>query len=213
MRISKTVALLALSLFFLVGCGKSEVSPVVNTTVKSSNTATTTNSSNSLTNPSVSTSKYSAPGILPAEQIQNKQIRIKTAKGDIVFELYPDTAPITVSNFVYLTQQKYYDGLTFHRREEGFVIQGGDPLGNGTGGPGYTIEEELNDNYTYQHGTVAMAKTRAPHSTGSQFFIMLADVSLDKSYTIFGKVIEGLDIVDQIKIGDVMTEVVVEDKK
>ncbi|MBI4435490.1 peptidylprolyl isomerase, partial [Candidatus Uhrbacteria bacterium] len=78
------------------------------------------------------------PGVLPTEQIAGKQIRLSTQKGEIVFELFADTAPQTVSNFVYLTEGGYYNGLTFHRREEGFVIQGGDPSGNGSGGPGYT---------------------------------------------------------------------------
>ncbi|KKW31087.1 MAG: Peptidyl-prolyl cis-trans isomerase [Candidatus Uhrbacteria bacterium GW2011_GWA2_52_8d] len=152
------------------------------------------------------------PGVLPIEQIADKQIRMTTNKGDIVFELFPDTAPGTVSNFIYLTTEGYYDGLTFHRREEGFVIQGGDPNGDGTGGPGYTIQEETSDSYTYDRGIVAMAKTIAPHSTGSQFFIMLGDVTLAKEYSIFGRVLEGMDVVDEIMIGDVMTTVTVEDR-
>ncbi len=156
---------------------------------------------------------YMAPGILPEGEIQNKQIRIKTAKGDIVFELFSDTAPITVSNFVYLAREGYYNGLIFHRREEGFVIQGGDPLGNGRGGPGYTIEEEVNDDYTYQRGIVAMAKTRAPRSTGSQFFIMLADTPLPKEYTIFGRVTQGIEVVDEMQVGDEMITVTIEDKE
>ncbi len=152
-----------------------------------------------------------SPGILPQEQIADRQIRISTSKGDIVFELFADTAPKTVSNFVYLTSGGFYDGLKFHRREEGFVIQGGDPNGNGTGGSGYTIEEETKDNYSYDRGIVAMAKTSAPHSTGSQFFIMLDDKPLPKEYSIFGRVIDGMDVVDVIAVGDVMTKVIVEE--
>ena len=152
------------------------------------------------------------PGELSEAEITNKQIRIQTAKGDIVFDLYGDTAPKTVSNFVYLTTGGYYNGLTFHRREEGFVIQGGDPNGNGTGGPGYRFEDEFNDDYTYERGVVAMANA-GPNTNGSQFFVMLADVPLPKAYTIFGRVTEGLEIVDQIVIGDEMTAVSVEDKK
>lgn len=125
------------------------------------------------------------PGVLSQEEITDKQIRISTAKGDIVFELFDDTAPATVSNFVYLTKGGYYNGLTFHRREEGFVIQGGDPNGDGTGGPGYTIDEELEDEYTYDRGIVAMAKRPQPSTSGSQFFIMLEDNPLPKEYTIF----------------------------
>lgn len=157
------------------------------------------------------TSMTGFPGILPAEEITNKVIRLKTTKGDILFELYGETAPKTVSNFVALTQKGFYNGLTFHRREEGFVIQGGDPSGNGTGGPGYTFEDELTDGYTYDRGVVAMAN-RGPDTNGSQFFIMLADYPLPKQYTIFGRVIQGLEVVDQIQVGDVMSEVMIEEK-
>ena len=158
------------------------------------------------------TTSYAFPGILSEEEITGKQIRLTTAKGDIVFELFSDTAPKTVSNFVYLTQEGFYDGIIFHRREEGFVIQGGDPNGNGTGGPGYTFEDELSDNYSYDRGIVAMAN-RGPNTNGSQFFIMLADTPLPKSYTIFGRVTEGMEIVDEIEIGDEMKTVTVEDKE
>lgn len=155
------------------------------------------------------TTTWEFPGVLADEEIKGKQVRVKTAKGDIVFELYADTAPKTVSNFVYLTTGGYYNGLTFHRREEGFVIQGGDPSGNGTGGPGYTFEDELTDSYAYERGVVAMAN-RGPNTNGSQFFVMLGDVPLPKLYSIFGRVVEGMEVVDQIKIGDVMETVVVE---
>ena len=155
---------------------------------------------------------YAAPTILPNDQIEKKYAHIRTEKGEIVIELYADTAPLTVSNFVSLTQQGFYNGLTFHRREEGFVIQGGDPNGNGTGGPGYTFADELNDNRTYSRGIVAMAN-RGANTNGSQFFVMLDDVALPKQYSIFGAVVKGMDIVDQIRIGDAMTEVTIEDKQ
>lgn len=155
---------------------------------------------------------YSAPTILPADQIEGKYIHIQTEKGEIVIEVYADTAPLTVSNFVNLTNQGYYNGLTFHRREEGFVIQGGDPNGNGTGGPGYKFADELNDDREYVRGTVAMANA-GPNTNGSQFFIMLGDVGLPKAYSIFGTVVKGMDVVDQIRIGDEMTEVTIQDKK
>lgn len=153
---------------------------------------------------------YVFPGVLPAEEIQNKHVRIQTEKGDIVFELFPDTAPNTVSNFVYLTKLDYYDGLTFHRREEGFVIQGGDPRGNGTGGPGYKFADELSDNFSYDRGVVAMANS-GPNTNGSQFFIMLGNTPLPKKYSIFGRVVEGMDVVDKIAVGDKMLQVTVED--
>jgi len=206
MKKIQTAALLVLSLLLLSGCGKTDTQPAANTT-----TQTNTNSSVTTSTAVNPTKTYTFPGVLPAEQIQNKQIRITTAKGDIVFELYSDTAPMTVSNFVYLTNEGYYDGLIFHRREEGFVIQGGDPLGTGRGGPGYRFADELTDSYTYDRGVVAMANAGA-NTNGSQFFIMLADTPLPKNYTIFGRVTEGLDVVDQIKIGDEMTKVMVESK-
>jgi peptidyl-prolyl cis-trans isomerase B (cyclophilin B) len=158
------------------------------------------------------TKTWEFPGKLEDQEIQNKQIHMKTEKGDIVFELFADTAPLTVSNFVYLTSGGYYNDLTFHRREERFVIQGGDPSGNGTGGPGYKFEDELTDTHQYDKGIVAMANS-GPNTNGSQFFIMLGDTPLPKAYSIFGRVTEGIDVVDQIQIGDKMTEVLVEDKK
>lgn len=159
----------------------------------------------------IETQVWEFPGVLSNEEIGNKKVRLKTTKGDIVFELFADTAPKTVSNFVYLTQGGYFNGLTFHRREEGFVIQGGDPSGNGTGGPGYSFEDELKDSYSYERGIVAMAN-RGPNTNGSQFFIMLGNVPLPKLYSIFGRVVEGMEVVDQIKIGDVMEVVTVEPK-
>ncbi len=158
------------------------------------------------------TMTYEFPGVLEDEKIAGKQIHISTEKGDIVFSLFNETAPMAVSNFVYLTEAGYFDGVTFHRREEGFVIQGGDPDGNGTGGPGYSFEDELTDDYTYKRGIVAMAN-RGPGTNGSQFFIMLADYPLPKNYTIFGEVTSGIEVVDEIIVGDVMTSAVVEDQE
>ncbi|MFH1632363.1 MAG: peptidylprolyl isomerase [bacterium] len=161
-------------------------------------------------NTNVEIMTYSFPGVLDSERIDNKQVSISTDKGDIVFELYADTAPMAVSNLVYLAEAGYFDGLTFHRREEGFVIQGGDPAGNGTGGPGYMFADELDDDYSYDRGIVAMAN-RGPDTNGSQFFIMLADYPLPKNYTIFGRVTSGMEVVDSIAVGDVMNTVVVGD--
>ena len=171
----------------------------------SSTTSATDSSDTSMTD-----SGWTFPGELPAGEIEGKQVRITTDKGDVVFKLFADTAPLTVSNFVYLANDNYFDGLTFHRREEGFVLQGGDPNGNGTGGPGYSFEDELDDERTYSRGIVAMAN-RGPDTNGSQFFIMLRDYPLPKSYTIFGEVTEGMEIVDALAKGSVMNTVKVED--
>lgn len=152
-------------------------------------------------------SKYHFPGILPASQITNKKVVIKTEKGTITLELYPTDAPKTVSNFVYLANQKFYNGLKFHRYEPGFVIQGGDPKGNGTGGPGYKFVDEKVTR-KYDKGILAMANS-GPDTNGSQFFIMLENTPLPPLYTIFGKVTSGLDVVDQIRAGDVMQSVTI----
>jgi len=133
---------------------------------------------------------------------------LDTDKGTIVIELYPAVAPKTVANFEKLSRDGFYNGLTFHRVEPGFVVQGGDPAGNGTGGPGYTVPAELSQTEKHLRGTVAMARTgddvnpqRA--SSGSQFYICLAPAPfLDKQYTIFGGVVKGMDVVDQIRVGD-----------
>jgi len=161
---------------------------------------------------------WTFPGELPSEQIAGKKIRIATEQGDIVFELFHETAPLTVSNFVYLAQGGYYDGIAFHRREEGFVLQGGDPQTKtlpvtnpmiGTGGPGYKFADELRDEYDYDRGIVAMANAGA-NTNGSQFFIMLSDYPLPKNYTIFGRVLEGMNVVDALQKGAVMQKVTVE---
>ncbi len=124
--------------------------------------------------------------------------------GVIKLELYPDVAPITVENFVKLANEGFYDGLTFHRIISGFMIQGGDPKGNGTGGPGYSIKGEFSQNgvkndLKHTRGVISMARSQNPDSAGSQFFIMHEDAPhLDGSYAAFGKVVEGMDVVDKI---------------
>lgn len=170
---------------------------------------------NQLTNENTNTMSeaktYTFPGKLPDERIVNKKVRMETSKGVIEFDLYPEDAPKTVSNFVYLTEEAYYNGLTFHRVDPGFVIQGGDPNGTGTGGPGYKFEDEPVTK-EYDLGVVAMANA-GPDTNGSQFFIMLDDNdTLPKNYTIFGKVTTGIEVVKQIEVGDVMTKVTIEDK-
>lgn len=124
--------------------------------------------------------------------------------GAIVIELYPKVAPNTVNNFIYLVKQGFYDNNSFHRLVPGFVLQGGDPKGDGTGGPGYTIKGEFTNNRftnTLKHtkGIVSMARSTANDSAGSQFFIMLdTATNLDNNYAAFGKVIDGMDVIDKI---------------
>jgi cyclophilin family peptidyl-prolyl cis-trans isomerase len=136
---------------------------------------------------------------------------IKTDKGDIVMDLDPSIAPNTVNNFVGLARQGFYEGLTFHRVEPGFVIQGGCPEGTGRGGPGYQFADEPVQGQ-YRAGSVAMANA-GKDTNGSQFFICLDDQpSLPKQYNLFGNVVEGLDVVRSIGVGDVMRSVTVEER-
>jgi len=122
--------------------------------------------------------------------------------GEIDIEFYPEDAPKTVENFVTLAKKGFYDGLKFHRREEGFVIQGGDPKGDGTGGPGYQIKAEFNKK-PHVRGALAMARSSDPNSAGSQFYICLAPANfLDGQYTVFGIVTKGMDVVDRIERND-----------
>ncbi len=145
-----------------------------------------------------------------AEEAKTARARIETPKGEIVFQFFPDDAPLHSAAFIKLARSGFYDGLTFHRYEPGFVIQGGDPSGNGTGGPGYNLEAEFSARPHVQ-GTVAMARSSNPNSAGSQFYIVLDDAPfLNRQYTVFGHVVEGLTVVDKIRAGDVMTKVTIE---
>lgn len=130
--------------------------------------------------------------------------------GIIKLELYPDAAPNHCAALVDLIQKGYYDGLNFHRVVPGFVVQGGCPKGNGSGGPGYTLKAEFNER-PHLTGSLAMARTPDPDSAGSQFYICLApQPGLDREYTVFGQTTEGMDLVKQIRQGDKMVKVTVE---
>jgi cyclophilin family peptidyl-prolyl cis-trans isomerase len=141
---------------------------------------------------------------------------LKTAKGNIVVEMYPKDAPQTVNNFVFLARDGFYSNLTFHRVEPGFVIQGGDPLGTGTGGPGYTLPAEIKAKHS--QGAIAMARlgdqvNPKRDSSGSQFYITLApQPGLDGGYTVFGQVTQGMDIVEKIARGDVIQTIAIEER-
>jgi peptidyl-prolyl cis-trans isomerase B (cyclophilin B) len=127
--------------------------------------------------------------------------------GEVRIEFFPADAPKTVENFVTLAKKGFYDGLTFHRVVPGFVAQGGDPKGDGTGGPGYKIKAEFNKQ-KHVRGSVAMARAADPDSAGSQFYITFGPQSqLDGQYTVFGRVVAGMEHVDKIKIGDKMKSV------
>ena len=133
-----------------------------------------------------------------------------TARGPIKIELYPDKAPLTVANFVNLAQRGFYDGLSFHRVIPDFMIQGGCPEGSGRGGPGYKFEDETTNGVRHERGVLSMANA-GPNTNGSQFFIThIATPWLDGKHTVFGKVLEGLDVVDSVAGGDAINSVKIE---
>ena len=139
---------------------------------------------------------------------------MNTTKGPVVIELYPNVAPKHVESFKTLISKGFYDGLTFHRVVPGFVVQGGDPIGNGTGGPGYKLKAECS-NLPHKRGAVAAARSASPDSAGSQFYIVLDETNarhLDGQYTIFGQVVEGMENVDNIVMGDKMTDFTITEK-
>lgn len=143
--------------------------------------------------------------------MSNPIVTITMENGDVMkAELYPETAPNTVNNFISLVRKGFYDGLGFHRIISGFMIQGGDPAGNGTGGPGYSIRGEFSGNgfrndLSHEPGVLSMARASDPDSAGSQFFIMHKSADyLDGQYAAFGKIIEGMDVVN--KIAEVPTD-------
>lgn len=174
-----------------------KTNPMTNSTENQNAQASAHNSAS--TSPSAS-----APTPTPSQAAQSAGhiVTLATSMGDIQFSTYDADAPKTVDNFIALAKKGFYNNLTFHRVIKGFMIQGGDPKGDGTGGPGYTFADELNPTAAsyragYKKGVVAMANA-GPSTNGSQFFIMLEDTPLPKSYTIFGHVIQGQNVVDAI---------------
>jgi peptidyl-prolyl cis-trans isomerase B (cyclophilin B) len=153
--------------------------------------------------------KYAAPPAMSIDTNKTYTATIVTAKGTMEVALNAKAAPQTVNNFVFLAKDRFYDGLTFHRVEAGFVIQGGDPNGDGSGGPGYTIADEQSG-LLHEDGAIAMAKTDAPNSAGSQFYVTLgSQPHLDGKYTVFGKLTGGQDVPAKIVPGDVITRVTI----
>lgn len=136
---------------------------------------------------------------------------LDTDTGEISLHLYPEHAPKTVNNFVFLSREGFYEGTPFHRVIEGFIVQGGDPTGTGRGGPGYQFEDEIEGNpLTHETGVISMANA-GPNTNGSQFFITRAPQShLDEKHTVFGEVVEGQDVVDDLEEGDTLRDVTIE---
>ncbi|MEM0963028.1 MAG: peptidylprolyl isomerase [Bacteroidota bacterium] len=154
--------------------------------------------------------QYTAPPAMQIDTDTTYRATISTPRGDIALDLYPEHAPKTVNNFVVLARDGFYDGLKFHRVIPNFMIQGGDPNGTGTGGPGYKFEDETSGNpLRHETGVLSMANA-GPNTNGSQFFITHApQPHLDGRHTVFGKVIGGQDVVDAIRQGDTMDSVTI----
>jgi peptidyl-prolyl cis-trans isomerase B (cyclophilin B) len=155
--------------------------------------------------------QYDAPPAMQIDPSKDYRVVIETDKGTITLDLYPQNAPKTVNNFVSLARDGFYDGLTFHRVISNFMIQGGDPEGSGRGGPGYKFEDETRGNpLRHERGVISMANA-GPNTNGSQFFITHdPQPHLDGRHTVFGRVVEGQEIVDSIRQGDRMNKVTVE---
>lgn len=156
----------------------------------------------------MSQKQWSNPPAMQIDTEKNYRVSMETNRGTIVLEMYPQYAPKTVNNFVFLASQGFYDGVTFHRVISDFMIQGGDPTGSGRGGPGYRFGDEFAGNpLRHETGVISMANA-GPGTNGSQFFITHApQPHLNGRHTVFGKVVEGQEVVDAIRAGDVMTSV------
>ena len=190
---NKLLSILIALLFVLSSCAISEKPE---TDVENDSTIVAPDDANLETNPN---------GDIGETERSNPIVTIEMEDGGMIkAELYPDVAPNTVNNFISLIQKGYYDGLIFHRVIPGFMIQGGCPEGNGSSGPGYSIPGEfksngIENNLAHERGILSMARTKKPNTAGSQFFIMVDKAeSLDGEYAAFGKVIEGMDVVDRI---------------
>ena len=152
--------------------------------------------------------QWNAPPEMQIDADKHYLVTMETDRGTIELELYPEYAPQTVNNFVFLAEEGFYDGVTFHRVISNFMIQGGDPTGTGTGGPGYRFGDEVRGNpLKHETGVISMANA-GPNTNGSQFFITHGpQPHLDGNHTVFGKVISGQDVVDSIRQGDQMSSV------
>ena len=154
--------------------------------------------------------QYTFPPEMQIDPKKKYTATIATSRGEIMIELYPQYAPKTVNNFVFLAGEGFYDGVTFHRVIRDFMIQGGDPTGTGSGGPGYRFEDEVRNNpLKHETGVLSMANA-GPNTNGSQFFITHSpQPHLNGKHTVFGKVTSGMNVVNAIRQGDVMTAVTI----
>jgi peptidyl-prolyl cis-trans isomerase B (cyclophilin B) len=155
--------------------------------------------------------QYSSPPEMQIDPNKNYTATIETEKGNLVLELFAADVPVTVNNFVFLAREGFYDNTTFHRVIEDFMAQGGDPTGTGSGGPGYKFDDEFTS-HSHVTGALSMANAGA-NTNGSQFFICYSPQHhLDGHHSVFGQLIEGMDVLLQIKNGDVIKRIVIEEK-
>ena len=147
--------------------------------------------------------QYDAPPAMTIDTTKTYQATFKTGKGDIVVELFADKAPITVNNFVFLARDGFYDGTTFHRVLEGFMAQGGDPTGTGSGGPGYRFQDEFDPTLRHSKPGILSMANAGPGTNGSQFFLTFVPTPhLDNHHTVFGQVVEGIDVLMSLELRD-----------
>jgi len=160
----------------------------------------------------MATKEWGRPPAMQIDPKKSYRVVVETDKGNIELQLYPQHAPNTVNNFIFLAKEGFYDGVSFHRVISNFMIQGGDPTGTGRGGPGYQFEDEVKGNpLRHETGVISMANA-GPNTNGSQFFITHApQPHLDGHHTVFGKVIEGQAVVDAIRQGDRMVKIEIEE--
>ncbi len=200
--------IIGLFIFGMIACSREKGTNASNTVSKGQKIAKTETNTNIDSAKKETTDTTDITSYMVDKSHPVVEITLKKG-GSFYIELYPEKAPITVDNFLKLTKKGFYNGLIFHRVIPGFVAQTGDPTGTGRGGPGYTIKDEFND-LKHTRGAVGMAKTSQPNSAGSQFYICFQpQPHLDGRYTVFGYVIKGMDVVDNIQQGDSIETVVV----
>jgi len=154
---------------------------------------------------------YSTPPPMTIDTSKQYTATIETEKGNLVLELFASDVPMTVNNFVFLASDGFYDGLTFHRVVPGFVVQGGCPIGDGTGGPGYRFDDEITE-HTHVTSALSMANS-GPNTNGSQFFITYTPQHhLNGDHSVFGQLVKGMDVLERIEQGDVMIRITIEEK-
>ncbi len=154
---------------------------------------------------------YSAPPTMTIDTSKQYTATIEIEKGDLVVELFASDVPVTVNNFVFLAREGFYNGITFHRVIPGFMAQGGDPSGTGTGGPGYSFADEFTE-HTHVAGALSMANA-GPNTNGSQFFITYTPQHhLDGKHSVFGQLIGGMDVLEEIEQGDTIIRITIEEK-